>query len=266
MDYKMLTDRARAASRLAIRIGGQKGRIDQALTQRVARVLHKGEAPPDFAHVLDVLTRLVAVEGEELEELGDDRSRQFTDVSFLVHERNSAFDDLYAQVVDVRRDLVRLGGSKQVRRFFDLGERTARNPERLEEEATQIIERLENFAIPARSDISVNREAMIARMRTPRDRLSKALRGLESIRDDEADLIDEKRQSMDRFDDTYVLVYQLVKALCDLAGMKRWRQCLQPPARRADARLGPRSIVNHLRESKWWPWGKRTDDRPKNVA
>lgn len=60
MNYKMLTDRARAASRLASYVGNHKDRLDRELKKRVARVLHEGEEPPDFAHVLDVLTRLVA--------------------------------------------------------------------------------------------------------------------------------------------------------------------------------------------------------------
>ncbi len=266
MNYKMLTDRVHAASRLASWVIKDKDLLDQELKKRVARVLREGEEPPDFAGVLDVLARLVAAEGEELEKLGRDRSRRFTDVSFLIHSRNSAFEDLYAEVVDVRRDLVRLCGSKEVRRYFDLDARTARNPERLEDEATRLINGLELFKMPPKGGLSADRAALISRLRTPRDRLREALLGLRDTRFDEGDVVKVKKTAMDLFDNIYVLVYQLVRALYDLAGKTKWRQGMRPPARRADARMGRRSIVKHLQESNWWPWGRRDDDRPKNVA
>ncbi len=260
MIYKMLTDRARAGIRLAAHVQSHKDELDLALKKRVARVLREGEEPPDFAHVLDVLARLVTVEGEELQKLGEDRSGRFADVSFLIHSRNSAFDDLYSQVVEVRRDLVRLYGSKEVRWYFELGSRTARHPERLEEEASRILGRLELFRMPPRGGLSANRKAMMARLRTPRDRLAEALDGLRDSRYDEEDVVYAKKTAMNVFDDLYVLVHQVVRAFYDLAGMKKWRRDLRPPARRADARVGSRSLVQYLQEKEWWPWG------PRNVA
>ncbi len=264
MIYKMLSDRADAATRLASFVRNHKDGLDQELKKRVAKVLREGEEAPDFAHVLDVLTRLVAVEGEELEKLGRNRSGRLTDVSFLIHTRNSAFEELYDEVVDVRRNLVRLYGSKKIRRFFDLGPRTARHPERLEEEASRILSRLEIFQMPPKGGMSADRKALMARLRTPRDHLREALSGLRDTRFDEGDVVEAKRTAMDLFDDVYVLVHQIVKALYDLAGKKKWRQGLRPPARRADARVGRRSIVRRLQEKNWWPWGMRKG--PRSVA
>ncbi len=257
MIYKMLTDRAKAAGRLAARVRSHKDELGLELERRVARVLEEGEEPPDFAHVLDVLARLVEEEGEELEKLGRDRSGRFTDVSFLVHSRNSAFEDLYTQVVEVRRDLVRLYGSKEVRTYFTLGSRTARHPERLEEEATRIFEGLELFNLPPRGGLTANRKALRARLETPLERLQEALEGLRDSRFDEGDVVHAKKAALQLFDDLYVLVHQIVRALYDLAGKTRWRQGLRPPARRADARTGPRSIVQYLQKNEWWPFGKR---------
>ncbi len=262
MNYKMLSDRTRSASRLAAYVQQRKEDLDQELQKRVARVLHEGEEPPDFAHVLDVLARLVAAEGEELTKLGKDRSGRYTEVSLLIHSRNSAFDHLYAQVREVRRDLVRLYGSKEVRRYFDLGSRTARHPERLEEQATRIFEGLELFHLPPRGGLTASRKAMRARLQTPLERLREALDGLRDTRFDEEDVVYAKKTAMKLFDDLYVLVHQVVRALFDLAGKKKWRQGLQPPARRADARMGPRSIAKYLQEKEWWPWGRR----PRGVA
>ena len=262
MGYRMFMARARAAMRLAAHVRSHQDELDLELKKRVARVLREGEEPPDFAHVLDVLARLVAAEGEELQKLGEDRSGRFTDVSLLIHSRNSAFDDLYAQVVEVRRDLVRLYGSKEVRWYFDLGSRTARHPERLEEEATRLSERLELFRMPPRGGLSADRKAMMARLETPLYRLREALDGLRNSRFDEGDVVDAKTTAMKLFDDLYVLVHQVVRAFYDLAGKTRWRQGLKPPARRADARLGRRSLVQYLQKKEWWPWGRK----PRNVA
>lgn len=120
--------------------------------------------------------------------------------------------------------------------------------------------------MPPRRGLTADRATMRSSLRIPLDRLREALDGLRDTRWDEEDVVKAKKTAMDLFDDLYVLVHQLVKALYDLAGAKRWREGLKPPARRADARLGSRSILKLLQEKNWWPWGRRSDDRPRNVA
>jgi len=121
----------------------------KGLEKRMAAVLGEGEEMPDVKHFLDVLTRMLVREAEQLTEADWERSAETGQAGVLRHHyRDPAMQELRQLIVDVRKVLTGLYGNKETSKYLGLKGRTPRKYDDLERFGPWLLYQLRNVELP----------------------------------------------------------------------------------------------------------------------
>ena len=227
---KMVNRRHKAAKclRSAVRTHGH--RPAKALEERMAAVLEDGEQVPDVMHFIDVLSRLLESEVDKLETTDDDRSAgNAAAQSVRKGYRNPAADELRRMIVDLRKSLNGIYGTKETNDILGIKGRTPRGYEDLLYFGKLLVIRLPAVQLPEpKVDMGIYPETWAAKLKPLVERLDAQLEAVDSRNWDEGMAVDARNQQIGEFDRDYVPVTRLIECVYVLGGDARLTRYLRP--------------------------------------
>jgi hypothetical protein len=257
-----------------IELGGAIGSLTESgassLEARLAPLLDDGEEMPDVRLLFRLMGRLAEREVEALDEADTQRWLAGMKLVSLRQKCREVKAELYAATRRVRKILVELFGSRDVRRRFGLGARTARGTADLALEAGRIERRLRSgpdLPRPSTPGLTISPLAWAKMLRPGIDLLERLLREIEAARIRLSDLAGERNRRLESCRVTYLQVARSVETLFVLAGepelaksvrsSARWRRRMaeaRRQRRRAARALeavvrAPRRAAGHLRST-----------------
>ncbi len=247
----MALQRKRAVLDLAASLAAQGDTAAASLEERLKEVLEDGEEMPDVRHLFTLLERLVRGAGDDLDEADGDRFVRGMRLRVLREQARQTKAELHGEVVAVRKALVDLYGSRQVRFQFGLAERTPRGTANLADEARQLTARLDHpelvLPAPLAPGLVPDVAGWVGRLKPLSARLENLLSELERRRIGADDGVIEQRREMAACDETYLLVAHTAEALFRLAGEMELARRLRPKAKRTRRRPAIVRVV-----VAWW--------------
>ena len=232
----MVIDSKNRAFDLAATLAAQGGTAAAGLADELRRVLEPGESLPDLRFLIELLERRLRLAHQELDSADEQRFFEEMRISVTRHEAATARDELYAETVKVRKELVDLCGSKRARLQFGLSERTPRGATDLAFEARRIVDRLScpNLKLPEAElpGLALDPTALADSLRPALEDLERLLKEIAGRRVAVIDGIAECRHALESCDATYLHVARTAEAIFVLAGQDELARRLRPKERR----------------------------------
>ncbi len=230
---KMVRRRRKAAYRLCASLKSHGHVAAGGLEPRIAKVLKPGEAPPDVAHFLDVMGRVVLHEVYELGGADDLRWNETGDLKTLQRERCRAAADFRSWLVGFRKNLIGLFGEKKTTELLEIKGRTPRSQEELTDYADWLVGRMAHWELAQ----AKRRAAFSPRVwRNELKPLAERLVGLRRRRDlkdtDRYLALAERDQQLADFTRDYRRVLHLARITYLLGGQERLAGRLEAELRR----------------------------------
>ena len=227
---------------LAAALAAQSGTAAVGLDDELRQVLEPGETMPDLRFLFELLERRLRRARQELDRADEQRFLEEMRVSVARHQAARAKDELYAEMVKVRKELVDLCGSPRARLQFGLSERTPRGATDLAFEARRIVDRLSTPGLQL-PDAELPGLAFVPAswadgLRPALERLEDLLSEIAGRRMAVIDGIAECRQALESCDATYLRVARSAEALFVLSGQPELARRLRPKERRQRAATG----------------------------
>ncbi len=227
---KMVNRRYKAARRLRGAVLAHGHRPAKALEERMAAVLKEGEQMPDVGHFIDVLSRLLIHELDQLEAADHDRwSGTAAAQAARKSCRDPAIDDLRRMIVDVRKILTGIYGTKEANDILGIKGRTPRGHEDLLYFGRQLVRGLPTVKLAEpKVALGVCPRAWAAKLKPLVDRLAEQLEAADSRNWEEDVAVDARNQRIGDFDGDYVPVTRLIECVYVLGGDAHRVRYLRP--------------------------------------
>ncbi len=230
----------------------------EGLEKRMAAVLEEGEKMPDVMHLLDVLTRLLIRDAQQIEETDWDRSAEKGQTGVKRHHfRDPAMKALRQLVVDIRKALRGLYGNDETNKILHIKGRTPRSYDDLARFGPWLLYMLHNIPLPK------------SRLGTPPvEDWARQLAPLVKTFGDEKDEVDRRatwkeplaadgfKEALVDFDTIYPPLIRLVESVYLLGGESRLAGKLRPNFRRLvnrRAQLDPDAEIETGLAGPWAP-------------
>ncbi len=262
--------------RSGVEINGS--RPAKALEERMAAVLEEGEPVPDVMHFIDVLSRMLVHEAEKLE-VADDARWNSTGAAHSVRRfyRDPAADQLRQMIVDLRKCLTGMYGTREANDLLGIKGRTPRGLAELLTFSKLLVLSLPRLELPApKVDAGVSPATWATEMKPLVERLEDHLEHARSRTSTRDDAVEARNARLGELDSVYGPVTRLIQCVFVLGGEPRKARNLKLRFRRrlvnrrapmaARSAAGPavwaavtatRHRLGFLARSTWRRWTSR---------
>ncbi len=195
----------------------------KVLEERMAAVLEEGERPPDVAHFIDVLSRLLVYEAEELERFDDTRWTSTGSArSARRLDRDPAVAELRQMIVDLRKCLTGMYGTRKANDLLDIRGRTPRGIEDLLFYGRFLALSLSRLELPeSKLDLGASPRTWAKKMKPLVERLDRHFKEVRSRNWQRDVAVDARNDNLGEFDGTYGPVLRLIECVYLLGGEAR---------------------------------------------
>ena len=273
----MVLERKVKVQDLAASLAAQRGTVAAGLEEELRCVLEEGEEMPDLRFMLELLERRLRLAGDKLDRADEERWLEVMRTSVARFESQGTKDELYAETVKVRKELVECFGSKRSRLQFGLSKRTPRGMIDLAFEARRLVDRLSHpeLELPKTRlrGLVPDPKGWVACLRPSLEPLEALVQEIAQRRVAVIDGIAECQRALESCDATYLRVARTAEAIFVLAGQpelaRRLRPCVSPlPPRRAVSPLLPKAAflagvaAVGAAMARFWAWLRDVLGRP----
>ena len=219
----MVNRRYKAAYWLRGGVTANGRRPAKVLERRMAAVLEEGEQVPDVVHFIDVLSRMLVHEAEKLETTDDERWHGTAAAQIVRRSyRDPAVDELRQMIVDLRKCLIGMYGTKEASDLLSIRGRTPRGTEDVLSLGRYLVLSLPTIELPASSvDIGVSPRTWARKMQPLVERLETHVAAARSRTWTQDMAIDARNHQLGDFDGTYGPVTRLIESVFLLGGEAR---------------------------------------------
>ena len=217
---RMVHRRHLAAHRLRGGVTALGPRPAKALEERMAAVLEEGEQVPDVMHFIDVLSRMLVHEADKLD-VADGARRHSAGAADCTrkHYRDPAADELRQMIVDLRKCLTGMYGTRQANDLLGFRGRTPRGLAELQVFGRLLVMDLPKLKLPApKVDIGVSPQTWAEKMKPLVERLETHSEELQSQTRTWDIAVGERNVQLGEFDDVYGPVARLIECVYLLGG------------------------------------------------
>ncbi len=257
---KRVLRRIKAAGELRGAIEFFKARAATGFRLRFAADLREGEVVPDQTLALELAGRSVTWAVGELTQADNDYCGQSVRRKHLNEACiGLAREQIYPELVDVRRAIDAKFGREEGRSFHEMEGRTRRKPARLFPQLEFLVRMLKDpgqeLPAPRRPGVRVDRQGWLAQLEPGYLKLKAMLERLEKEEKRENQLRDERDYELDAFDAVYSEALAFVRSVFCLAGISEreiWHLLpnVQRRRLRGKARQEREARADGLRQSK----------------
>ncbi len=216
--------RIKAAGMLRGAIESRKPQVADGFRRRFAAELRDGEEVPDQTLALELASRSVMRAVEELDLADKDYSGQCTRRQALnVACFSVAKEEVYPELVDVRRSIDAKFGQRNARFYHRIEGRTRRKPLALYPQLDRLVGLLKNpeqaMPKPVRPGVKVDRQGWLNRLEPGYLKLKAMLEQLEEEEKQEKHRRDDRDWELESFDIVYSEALDFVRSVFCLAGI-----------------------------------------------
>ncbi len=230
----MVARRCKAARSLRGAVQAHGHQPAKVLEERMAAVLEAGEQVPDVAHFLDVLSRMLVHEAEKLE-LADDSRWDSTAAARAArrNDRDPAVAELRQMIVDLRKCLTGMYGTREANDLFGIRGRTPRGIEDVLCLGRHLVVSLPGIELSETSvDVAVSPRTWAGKMKPLVKRLDRHFEQVGSRKWDQDLAVDARNDQLGEYDGTHGPVVRLIESVYLLGGEARKARWLRLRVRR----------------------------------
>jgi hypothetical protein len=233
---KRVTDRTKAVDSLLSAITGFKQEAETGYRARLGAELRDGETLPDQGLALELAGRTVRTAIDKLKQADRVYCQHVATRQVLSNAcQRVARDEVYPELVAVRREIEMRFGREAGRGLHGLEGSTRRKPLRIQPQVERLVRRLSEWEMPEplRPAPPGEREDWLRRLEPGSKKLTRLLKELQSSELREALLRDDRDFEMDSFDVDYAAALDYVRSVFRLAGLDTsWIWSLLPTVQR----------------------------------